>query len=518
MLAKRTRLHNQDQTPVPAAKPSKPASQITDVVQAPRTRVEHILQPSRDLPRAKGEMPIPLQETVLTALCFNDKYGGEIAAKVEAENFDGAYRQVADRVLVYRRKYQRAPGRSHIDDLFAAMLSKATDSKAERLRRTLAGLVQLSKEYNAQYAAEQVGLFLRRQTLSDAILKASNLIGQGKDSPEAIEEADQLMRDYTALNFDNTSELEILSPAILQEMDIEPPLEIMSPWLFSGTISMIHATPGIGKTGLAFHIANSLAQGRGGLGDKWVTLRTRRVLYVEGEIAPAWLVNRTADFVPNSKNLKIISKLHEINKGRDIPSLYTRKGQALIDRAVESIQADVIILDSIVTLFGFTAQENEAEAWSTKVDPWLKRHAAQGRAIILIHHPPKASPDSPYGTNARAILADTQINLVKVDENEDGKLIQVKSPKHRHTGDPGEFTFRLKVENKRNWIFTVEDTPGEVRSKSASDKRQRILELAKAGELNNTQIAAQVGVTKQYVSKVLGKKPDTSLLPDDEQG
>lgn len=145
-----------------------------------------------------NELPTPLQETILATLCFNEKYGAAIAAQVIPEHFDGPYRDVATRVLAYRNKYGRAPGPVHLDDLFAEILTKASDHKAERLRRILLGLGELRDGLNARYAAEQVELFVRRQVLIEGIMSASDVIGRNRESEDNILEAERII--YEALN------------------------------------------------------------------------------------------------------------------------------------------------------------------------------------------------------------------------------------------------------------------------------------------------------------------------------
>jgi hypothetical protein len=94
------------------------------------------------------EIPPSLQEGILSALIFDERYGTIIAGQVTPALFDEGYREIAERVLAYRRKYRKAPGRTHLDDLFGKLLQPG---RAPRIRRLVFDLAELADTINGDY-------------------------------------------------------------------------------------------------------------------------------------------------------------------------------------------------------------------------------------------------------------------------------------------------------------------------------------------------------------------------------
>lgn len=138
-----------------------------------------------------------LQESVLAVLAFDDKMGGLIAAQVQPENFDGIYHEVAQAVIAYRRKYTKAPGRTHLEDLFSRAKLDPSDRKTHALRRTLINLSQLAEGINAAYVASRAQDFVREQRLKTALLAANERYAQGGDG--TVEDTEALLN--AALRF-----------------------------------------------------------------------------------------------------------------------------------------------------------------------------------------------------------------------------------------------------------------------------------------------------------------------------
>ena len=136
----------------------------------------------------------------------------------------------------------------------------------------------------------------------------------------------------------------------------------------------------------------------------------------------------------------------------------------MLDRAIAECKAEVIVLDSIFTLFGVVS-EKEADK-GIEVARWLASHQDEGRSFILVHHDAKGSVGNAYGTMLRSVLVDTQISLSPVkpseedegnDDGERGDAREVKFIKHREFGgsDAEPFILYLKVEEDRyewRWV------------------------------------------------------------------
>lgn len=122
-----------------------------------------------------------LQESILTLIAFDDVQGKIVTNLVTPDLFEPPYRDIATRVLDFRKKNGKAPGESHVDDLFDHVLEDPKNRQANVYRRLLIGMIEQSKGLNAVYVASRVTDFIRRQTLKGAVIRAANRYQQGGD-------------------------------------------------------------------------------------------------------------------------------------------------------------------------------------------------------------------------------------------------------------------------------------------------------------------------------------------------
>ena len=109
------------------------------------------------------KLVVNLQESVLTALCFDNAHGAGIASLVEPNLFDEPYRRIARAVLDYRSRYSAAPGVAHIDDIFETLIDKKRQTGAPVLARILTALREQAEGLNAEYVLTRVSEFAKRQ-------------------------------------------------------------------------------------------------------------------------------------------------------------------------------------------------------------------------------------------------------------------------------------------------------------------------------------------------------------------
>lgn len=132
------------------------------------------------------DFPPSLQESILAALIFDERAGAAIAVQVQPRQFDETYRDIAEKVLDYRRKYHKAPGRTHLDDLFGHVL---VNNRAPKLRRLLFGLVDLADNLNKDYIVAQTQHFVRQQQIKASLIEANSRFEQGgENTAEDIEQ------------------------------------------------------------------------------------------------------------------------------------------------------------------------------------------------------------------------------------------------------------------------------------------------------------------------------------------
>ena len=120
-----------------------------------------------------------LQESVLTLLAVSDKEGAVATGLVKAEHFDDIYRDIATRILTFRKTHGKAPGKAHLDDVLDDILDKPDHRKYKQYVRVLEGIINQSDSLNAKYVLSRVNEFVDRQALKTALITAGELYQSG---------------------------------------------------------------------------------------------------------------------------------------------------------------------------------------------------------------------------------------------------------------------------------------------------------------------------------------------------
>lgn len=191
----------------------------------------------------------------------------------------------------------------------------------------------------------------------------------------------------------------------LLEMEIPPIKPILAPIINSGTLAMAYAPRGVGKTHLGLNIASATVTA--GVFLKWRAAEPKRVLYIDGEMAMADLQERwlriaerfTEDgFLLAAENFRLVASDDQV---MGLPDLSDADRQCVYDSIIEEHRPDLIIVDNLSTLAG-GVRENENDDWS-RLQPWLLRQRAAGRAVLILHHSGK-SGDQRGGSRKEDIL------------------------------------------------------------------------------------------------------------------
>ena len=295
-------------------------------------------------------------------------------------------------------------------------------------------------------------------------------------------------------------------------MEPAPKLDpILGPWLTTGSLALIHAWRGTGKSSMALAIANAAARGEGLLG--WHSDgKPRKVLYVDGEMPmgmlQTWMEEISGN--PTHNNLKILTHHQFYKLGRIMLNLYTEEGREELDDVIEACGAKVIILNSITTLCrgGEIGSSNDAESWSP-VGSWLLRHRNEGRAVIFLHHEGKGGTQR--GTSAKEDSMDSVMRLKapkRDPEDEGGEgALELTWEKHRNfygdDAEPMAVVQRTEEDPKRRtkrrqWHTT--EAPAVVREREEEEKRQGALQALREGE-SLREVGKRFGVSHEAVRK-----------------
>jgi len=251
-----------------------------------------------------------------------------------------------------------------------------------------------------------------------------------------------------------------LHPIALKDflkLQLPPRERILSPWLPTAGLCMIHAKPGIGKTHLALNIAYAVASGGSFLG--WEAERPRGVLYVDGEMYPAALQERLSMICKMNGNHELPSRLMIISanhKPFGIPDLATHEGREAINQQITE-DIDLIILDNLSSLIT-SGKENDAESWQP-IQRWLLGLRGKGKSVLLIHHSSKSGDQR--GTSKRIDVLDSSIKLERPEgySQEEGARFSVYFEKSRsfqgEDAKPFEARFYKDSNNNHKWSTSI---------------------------------------------------------------
>jgi len=264
-----------------------------------------------------------------------------------------------------------------------------------------------------------------------------------------------------------------------------------------GSLNMIFAARGVGKTHFALGAAYAMAAGTAFL--NWQANRPGRVIYVDGEMPGYSLQERlnniakTADKQPESGFLQFLSI--DLNEGK-MPDISTLEGQESMEEACQ--MAEVIVLDNLSCL-ARSGRENEAESW-TVISEWAMRMRSMGKCVIFVHHAGKGGQQR--GTSKREDILDVVINLkhpVDYDPSEGARFI-VEFQKARHLSGDSVRPFEARL---NEGIWTTIDVE--------QSNFEKVVELAQEG-LKQADIAVELELNKSTVSRHLKKAKQQGLL------
>ena len=321
---------------------------------------------------------------------------------------------------------------------------------------------------------------------------------QWSNNADSIEDAqDAEIQELTAFELKDFLKLEL------------PPQElILSPWLPTAGLAMIHAKPGVGKTYLSLNIAYAIATGGSFLG--WKAERPHGVLFIDGEMYPASLQERLAMIDKSNGGVQLQKKFSIISANLEqfgIPDLATEHGREAINRKITD-DISVIVLDNLGSLIA-SGKENDSESWQP-LQRWLLWLRGKGKSVVMVHHSSKAGDQR--GTSKRIDILNSSIRLERPRDytQQEGARFIVRYEKARNFmgQDASPFEARLEVDSDGNAKW----------SKMSLEEStfQKIVTLANEG-LNQKEISEELGVHKSTVSKHIKKAKSDGLIIDKKE-
>jgi hypothetical protein len=275
-----------------------------------------------------------------------------------------------------------------------------------------------------------------------------------------------------------------------------PPRETMlSPWLPTSGLTMLHAPRGLGKTQVAIGTAWAIASGGGFL--RWKCDKAWRVLFIDGEMPGPDLQQRFKAVCEASQYeladpdyLKIAaSDLTPFG----LPDLSDPRSQQFYEDVVAD--ADLIVVDNLSTICR-SLKENDADSW-VPVQSWALAQRRAGKSVMFIHHAGKSGTQR--GTSRKEDVLDTVISLRRPPDYsaDQGCRFELYFEKARGFHGPDAEPFEAKLVGNQ-WALS------EIKSGDDTET----LKVLRSQNLSIREIAERTGLGKSTVARRLGEADD----------
>lgn len=267
---------------------------------------------------------------------------------------------------------------------------------------------------------------------------------------------------------------------------------VLSPWLTEGSINMVFADRGIGKTFFCLSCAVALANG-----DSFLSYKAEKpvpVLYLDGEMQATAMQDRLRQLTQSNRTqaeLFIYTPDCQELDSR-VPDLGDALGRVEIDELVDIVDPKVVFIDNIST-FIRTGHENEGDSWAP-VQEWAVQLRKKGIAVVFVHHANKEGKQR--GSHKKEDVMDVVIQLKRPDDfilGEDDTRITIKYTKSRHLDakDVQEIEATLQKEDGiLKWTYQAGDMA-----------YARAIELLTESDLSMSEIAEELGVSKSTIHR-----------------
>jgi len=266
---------------------------------------------------------------------------------------------------------------------------------------------------------------------------------------------------------------------------------ILTPWLTQGSINMVFADRGIGKTFFCLSCAVALANG-----DSFLNYKADQavpVLYLDGEMQATAMQERFRQLTKGKLTKEPLSIFTpDCQDLTDhIPDIGAANGRSEIDELVEAVNPKVVFIDNIST-FIRTGHENEGDSWSP-VQEWAVQLRKRGVAVVFIHHANKEGKQR--GSHKKEDVMDIVIQLKRPDDfiqGTDDTRIMIKYTKSRHMRafDTQDIEATLKdVDGSLEWSWQTGDLTS-----------QRAMDLLNE-DMSMSEVAEELGVSKSTICR-----------------
>jgi len=334
----------------------------------------------------------------------------------------------------------------------------------------------------------------------------SDLIAGFADKGEAAERLSILVENSGPYMPPKKATIEdvILKAGDFVKLDIPTKKTFLNPWLTEQSITLISGWRGTGKTWLALSILDAVSKGQPF--GPWEAGEPIACLFLDGEMVIQDTLERTKEL--GIDEVEIYSDSYANSLGLPRANLLSETWRTTMKRFLTTRGIKLWVIDNIGSVTG-GIDENVKKDWDP-INQWLLELRFAGIATIMLHHTNKEG--SQRGTSSREDNIDASIILKKpfdYSPEEGAKFIFHFTKARVRTQDLNlipDYEFQLRQDGSGKLIWTY----GNVKSEA----KRAILKHTDEG-MSNTDIAALVGVSRQYVSKVQIQAKQTGLLGKD---
>jgi len=216
----------------------------------------------------------------------------------------------------------------------------------------------------------------------------------------------------------------------LEQAAYKEPKMILDLILREGSIMMLAAPPGIGKTWLMLGMVHAIAGDSEFL--RWKSQNRRRVVVFDYELRAWDLQQRNRHYINEQgyipkDYLRFVNREQLLQSNRKMPKLSDPWDREVIYNTIRD--SDVAVFDTLSR--ASMEDEVKVEGWKP-IEDYLLDVCAEGKSIVLIHHT-NAGGLKQRGTSAHEDSLETNILLEKIEDKPPnaGAAFMVKYPKTR---------------------------------------------------------------------------------------
>jgi putative DNA primase/helicase len=283
------------------------------------------------------------------------------------------------------------------------------------------------------------------------------------------------------------------------------------------SLTLLYGARGVGKTFLALSMA--LAVAGGGTALRWRAERPARVLYVDGEMPRAALIERLgalaagAGILPHADNLRLLASEGDAETRID---LGTADGRARIEAAAQDV--DLLVLDSLSVLLR-SQNADSGRTWLA-VESWLLALRRRGIAVLVVRNGKMSRDGSDLSRHADVV--DTAIALRRPEDYEpfEGARFELRFTKGRGLlgteAQPFEAWLGCKDATLR-WFVSSQDDALTIRAAGLFFEGYSVREVARRLRISKSR-AHELGRAAASRMDRDAAGPDTSRTESGQYG